>query len=146
MAELTVAVVMKFVPVPGATALIVIGLAGPTGKDANVQVTTPNTLLHTQPVPEAETNAAPAGKFTSTLTEFAAEVPRLDTVTVYWIGPFAMAGFLSTARLMPKSEDAVVTKVDSVALLLVKLPSGVTDWTLASFSRVPAVPGDVTTI
>ena len=80
-ALLTVAVIPR-VPGEDTFGAIIVRLitgAGPTGSEGTVQVTTPATLLHVQPVPDALTKEEPAGRVVTTETEAAGEGPRFET-------------------------------------------------------------------
>jgi hypothetical protein len=66
-------------PAEGAVTVIVIAGAAPTASVVLVHVTVPETLLQVQPVPEADTNATPAGSVSTTETEFAVLGPALLT-------------------------------------------------------------------
>src|SRR5262245_27047882 len=77
-----------FVAVPadaGAVITIVMGGAAPTASAGRVHVTVvvPPQL---QPVPPADTSAAPAGRTSVAVTDAAAEGPAFETVSMYAIG------------------------------------------------------------
>jgi hypothetical protein len=87
--ELLTVAVFESVPAEttaGATIVRLMTGAAPVGSVATVQVTTPATLLHVQPLPEALTKDAPAGSVSVTETVFATEGPAFETASVYVIG------------------------------------------------------------
>ena len=80
------AAVFKAVPADGGAVIAtVIAGAAPEASDGRVHVTVV-VPLHDQPVPEAETNDAPAGSVSVTDTSEAVEGPAFEIWSVYVIG------------------------------------------------------------
>src|SRR2546421_8265456 len=76
----TVAVSVMVPPAAGAAALIVIGVALPTGTDCAVQPMKFPWAAQVHPVPEALPKATPAGRVLVTTTFCAVVGPRLETL------------------------------------------------------------------